>query len=90
MEVSETAMTQLRDKLLFEVQNLKEIDTGNEYLRGYREALKNIANDIDCQMIMFEREQILNAFVAGDERGTKEIPFNCEQYYTQTYTSEPV
>jgi len=34
-----------------------------------------------------EREQILEAFVAGDERGTKEIPFNCEQYYNQTFIS---
>ena len=32
-----------------------------------------------------EKEQIMNAFVAGDERGTKEIPFNCEQYYSQMY-----
>jgi len=29
--------------------------------------------------------QIEDAFVAGDERGTKDIPFNAEQYYTQTY-----
>jgi len=32
-----------------------------------------------------EREQILDAFVAGDERGTKEVPFNCEQYFSQNY-----
>jgi hypothetical protein len=32
-----------------------------------------------------EREQIENAFVAGDERGTKDIPFNSEQYFTQTF-----
>lgn len=32
-----------------------------------------------------EREQIIEAFVAGDERGTKDIPFNAEQYYSQTY-----
>jgi len=32
-----------------------------------------------------EKEQIENAFVAGDERGTDNIPFNCEQYYSQTY-----
>jgi|LakMenEpi03Aug12_release.lakeMendotaPanAssembly.Ray.scaffolds.fasta_scaffold1429316_2 hypothetical protein len=34
-----------------------------------------------------EREQIENAFVAGDERGTKDIPFNAEQYFTQTFKS---
>jgi hypothetical protein len=32
-----------------------------------------------------EKQQIEDAFVAGDERGTKDIPFNAEQYYTQTY-----
>jgi hypothetical protein len=32
-----------------------------------------------------EQEQIYAAFVAGSERGTKHIPFNCEQYYTQTF-----
>ena len=31
------------------------------------------------------REDILNAFVAGDNRGTGEIPFNAEQYYNQTF-----
>lgn len=36
-------------------------------------------------MIQEEREQIENAFVAGSERGTKDIPFNCEQYYSQTF-----
>ncbi len=44
---------------------------------GYLE-LKRQANK------MFE-QQIEDAFVAGDERGTKDIPFNAEQYYTQTY-----
>jgi hypothetical protein len=34
-----------------------------------------------------EREQIINAFVAGDKRGTGEVPFNAEQYYSQTYSS---
>jgi hypothetical protein len=32
-----------------------------------------------------EREQIVESFVAGDERGTKDIPFNAEQYFNQTY-----
>lgn len=32
-----------------------------------------------------EIEQIKTAFVAGSERGTKDIPFNCEQYYSQTF-----
>ena len=45
---------------------------------------KYIAN-IFNKAIQMEREQIEEAFVAGDERGTKGIPFNAEQYYTQTF-----
>ena len=37
------------------------------------------------QALQMERKQIEEAFVAGDERGTKDIPFNAEQYYTQTF-----
>ena len=32
-----------------------------------------------------EIEQIKTSFVAGDERGTKDIPFNAEQYFLQVY-----
>lgn len=32
-----------------------------------------------------EIEQIKTAFVAGDERGTNDIPFNAEQYLLQVY-----
>lgn len=32
-----------------------------------------------------ERQQIEEAFVSGDERGANSIPFNAEQYYTQTF-----
>ena len=35
-----------------------------------------------------QRQQIYEAFVAGDERGTGEIPFNCEQYFQQKYGDE--
>jgi hypothetical protein len=31
------------------------------------------------------RNQIMDAFVAGDERGTGEIPFNYEQYFNLKY-----
>jgi len=44
-----------------------------------------IGRDILEQAIQMERDQIEEAFVAGDERGTKDIPFNAEQYYTQTF-----
>lgn len=33
-------------------------------------------------------EDIMQAFVAGDQRGTGDIPFNAEQYYSQTFTNE--
>jgi hypothetical protein len=55
-----TAMIELRDKLLEEVQNLKEASQTNEHLKGYREALKNVANDIDAQMAQIERNQFDN------------------------------
>lgn len=41
--------------------------------------------DITNLALQMEREQIEEAFVAGDERGTNDIPFNAEQYYTQTF-----
>jgi len=44
-----------------------------------------IGRDILEQAIQMERDQIEEAFVAGDERCTKDIPFNAEQYYTQTF-----
>ena len=37
------------------------------------------------ELLAKEKEDIMNAFVAGSERGTKDIPFNAEQYFTQTY-----
>jgi hypothetical protein len=82
-----TAMIQLRDKLLQEAQNLNK-SYSSEYLGGYREALENVAKDIDAQMLAEEKEQILQAFVAGDERGTNNIPFNAEQYYLQNYLKD--
>lgn len=60
-----TAMIELRDKLLEEVQNLKEESQNNEHLKGYREALKNVANDIDAQMAQLEYKIIVNAYAAG-------------------------
>jgi hypothetical protein len=49
---------------------------------------KNALNDcihLAYNKLTLEREQIEEAFVDGSERGTKDIPFNCEQYFTQTY-----
>lgn len=35
------------------------------------------------------QQQIYDAFVSGDDRGARNIPFNCEQYYAQTF-KEPI
>ena len=62
-----------------------------EYLDELQE--DNFVSDIEyvkeraIELLAKEREQIENAFVAGDERGTKDIPFNAEQYFTQTFKS---
>lgn len=63
--MKKTAMIELRDKLLVEVENLKEASQNNEHLKGYREALKNVANDIDAQMAQIEYKIIVNAYAAG-------------------------
>lgn len=54
-----TSMMELRDKLLEEYQNLKEPSHNHEYLNGYREALKNVANDIDAQMLAHEKTELI-------------------------------
>jgi hypothetical protein len=54
-----TSMMQFRDKILIEVQNLKESAQQNEHLKGYREALKNVANDIDAQMLTHEKTELI-------------------------------
>lgn len=40
---------------------------------------------IESKYLEKEKQQIMDAFIAGDERGTKDNPFNCEQYYSQTF-----
>lgn len=35
-----------------------------------------------------EKQIIMDAFVAGSERGTKDVPFNCEQYFNQTFNQK--
>lgn len=41
--------------------------------------------DFATSLLEAEREQHYKTFIAGSERGTKDIPFNCEQYFDQTY-----
>lgn len=61
--------------------NQKYIDMGEyEFSRWLHENLD--------ELLATEREQLYQAFVAGDERGTGDIPFNCEQYYQQKYGSK--
>lgn len=63
----ETPMTELKENLLEEIQKLdEEIQVLNNagfigifpmpYIKGCREALKNVANDIDAQLLQKEKE----------------------------------
>lgn len=45
--------------------------------------------DLVRSKLEIEREQIKDAFVSGSLRGKGEIPFNCEQFYSQTYETNP-
>ena len=85
--MKKTPMTELRDKLLEEVQNLKENAQLNEHLKGYREALKNVANDIDAQMLRFENLVIADAYNAdlyGGLSGQKKFD-DGQDYYSKTF-----
>jgi len=53
-------MTELRDKLLLEVGNLNETDQSSEHIKGYREALKNIAQDIESQILELEKSEMID------------------------------
>lgn len=92
MEKKLTAMQQLRNKLLEEIQNLKEPAQLNEHINGYREALKNVVNDIDAQMIEIEKQQIEDGFAEGHARFTKceesELQEKAEQYYNETFKTK--
>ena len=82
--MKKTPMTELRDKLLDEVQNLKENAQSNEHLRGYREALKNVANDIDAKMLRFENLVIADAYNAdlyGGLSAQKKFDDGQDYYY---------
>jgi hypothetical protein len=83
----DTAMKELRDKLLVVVQELKEESQANDYLKGYREALKNVANDIDAQMMRFERQIIVdayNAYLYGGLSGQKKFN-DGDDYYNSIF-----
>ena len=63
-------------ELIFDIQ---------KHITDYNLIAVNTTIEMAKSKLLKEREQIYNAFVAGDERGTKDIPFNCEQYYSQTF-----
>ena len=54
------SMRELRDMLLTDHQNLKEAQQGSSYIEGYRNALKNIINIIEIQMMPIERQIIID------------------------------
>lgn len=59
------------------------------WMEGNAKAEPYSFTDFDADLKIarkMHRQEIEEAFVAGDERGTGEVPFNCEQYYTQTFT----
>lgn len=59
----------LRDKLLEEIQSIKEASQEDQYIKAYREALKNIANDIDANMIPLESEAMINFHIETIKHG---------------------
>lgn len=56
----ETAMMQLKDKLLYEIKNLEEDAKTNLHTKGYRDAFVNLVNDIDAQMLVIEKKVLID------------------------------
>lgn len=79
-----TVMQQLLERIEATINN----DPANDIGIGQAIGLKLVKASIENEWLEAEKEQIWMAFVAGDERGTKEIPFNAEQYYQQTFKSD--
>jgi len=83
-QTEKTAMMQLRNKLLIEVQELKETAQQNEHLKGYREALKNVANDIDAQMLAIEKQHHEKTYNAG----YLDLNLTFEEFYNNTFNQQ--
>ena len=79
MEFKSEINTALQDFL--EQIVLKKVD-GSFYL------LPAITDIQIKEALIKEREQIMEAFVAGEKPGTNYIPLNCEQYYSQTFDNK--
>jgi hypothetical protein len=83
----QTAMQQLKDKIQVVIGEMNgEL---NSYESGYKQCLINIQNDIDLQMLAMEKEQILEAYVAGAPFGS-ERALLCEEYYNETYGGDHI
>jgi hypothetical protein len=81
-----TSMQELKDKIQHEIEELNgEL---NEYKAGYKQCLINIQNDIDCQMLQMEKEQIKNAYYTGGDDIEDNRDREAEQYYNETFKSE--
>jgi hypothetical protein len=80
-----TAMQELKDKIQHEIEELNgEL---NEYKAGYKQCLINIQNDIDCQMLQMEKEQICKAYTMGVSPMLSIWRYG-EDYYNETFKSE--
>ncbi len=66
------------------LQELIEFIKNMEY---HYSGLDNILSKA-TSLLPKERQDIQDSFVAGSERGTGEIPFNCEQYFNQTFNEK--
>ncbi len=81
-----TAMQELKDKIQYAIEELNgEL---NDYKAGYKQCLINIQNDIDFQMLLMEKEQIVKA--AYEFMGTNfdSNMGRAEQYYNGTYKQQ--
>lgn len=88
-----TPMTILRDKLIEEYQKLQGEDP-DKHARGYMEALKNIASDIDDNMLVEERKRFIGFGELCRIRENEELfsDTKCrstESLFTKTYNNEP-
>jgi hypothetical protein len=81
-----TAMQELKDKIQHAIEELNgEL---NDYKAGYKQCLINIQNDIDSQMLLMEKEQIINAHNLGYTDCKSYNIRSGEEYYNETFKSE--
>jgi len=83
-----TPMRELKDKMLIEVAKLTVESLIDEFIRGYRYALINIANDIESQMLEKEKQQIIDflEWIDGDE--TNDLYFETSKEWVDRYYAE--